>query len=182
MLYARKLNEDAWFDNSSDKNEHHIDSDSATDLQTKGHELSVWQVSDDKHNIDDIALAIALTRNEVKGFYLALLNPINLKSNFDWDVAINEQKGKSVINIYNDEHRNFMVYTLDEIGFLATQIHKQYLSSSDFVYYSETKLTMLLSKAIENKILEANELKSNNLKKWATAYEKYKSSLEVPSK
>ena len=179
MLFARRLNEDSWFDNSSDKNQDHIDSDSATDLQTKQHELSVWQVTNDKKGIDDIALAIALTRDEVKGFFIALLDPSKLLDTFNWTVPVCEQEGMSALVSLNKEHRNFMVFTIEEIGYLVTQIHNQYLSSTDFVYYSETKLTSLLAKAIDRELIDVQMLKENKKTRWIKAYNSFKESLNV---
>ena len=62
MIYIRKIKESSWFMGQAP-----LDSDSISDLGTSNHELSVWQVPNDKSNLDDIILALALTRDDTNG-------------------------------------------------------------------------------------------------------------------
>lgn len=66
MVYARKISEDSWFDKSV------LDADSLSELSTNNHELSVWKVTDvtSQDQINDIALALALSRDAVDEFYI----------------------------------------------------------------------------------------------------------------
>ena len=68
MLYARKINDNAWFVGPS------LDSDAVSELGTSDHTLSVWQLPDDKHNLDDIALALALTRDKVDEMFIVFID------------------------------------------------------------------------------------------------------------
>lgn len=174
MLYARKLTEDAWFDDNGDKNAQHIDSDSATDLKTDSHELSVWRVPDDQSNLDQIALAIALTQSEPKGFFVALINPEDVSEKYSWSIPIEDQDGTSYYSLLNSEHKNFMVCTIDEIGYLVSQIHDQYISNDKFVRYSRTKIIDIFVKAIDGGLLKLDGLRHENKKKWELAYNEQK--------
>jgi hypothetical protein len=70
MVYARKINEDSWFGKDS------LDSDSISELFTTNHELSVWKVEDlsNEDKLNDIALALALSRDAVDEFYVVFID------------------------------------------------------------------------------------------------------------
>lgn len=70
MVYARKINEDSWFGKNS------LDSDSISELITTNHELSVWKVEDlsNEDKLNDIALALALSRDAVDEFYVVFID------------------------------------------------------------------------------------------------------------
>ena len=75
MLYARKITEDGWFGKEQ------LDADSVSELGTTNHELSVWKISDisDDKLVDNIALALALTKSKIEEFYMFFLDPEKLK-------------------------------------------------------------------------------------------------------
>ena len=68
MIYIRKIKESSWFMGQAP-----LDSDSISDLGTSNHELSVWQVPNDKSNLDDIVLALALTRDDTNGIFVVFI-------------------------------------------------------------------------------------------------------------
>ena len=57
-----------------------LDSDSVSDLGTVDHELSVWQVANDKSNLDKIVLALALTRDDTSGIYIVSVSYTHLRA------------------------------------------------------------------------------------------------------
>ena len=82
MLYARKITEDGWFGKDN------LDADSVSELGTTNHELSVWKISDmsDSSLVDNVALALALTKSKVEEFYMIFLNPSEIKKSSKWIV------------------------------------------------------------------------------------------------
>ena len=74
MIYIRKIKESSWFMGQAP-----LDSDSISDLVTSNHELSVWQVPNDKSNLDDIVLALALTRDDTNGIFVVFIKKENIK-------------------------------------------------------------------------------------------------------
>ena len=120
MLYARKITEDGWFGKDN------LDADSVSELGTTNHELSVWKISDmsDSSLVDNVALALALTKSKVEEFYMIFLNPSEIKKSSKWIVETAEQEGDTRYSNMKGEHVNFIVPSFWEQGYLAEYIHK----------------------------------------------------------
>lgn len=163
MLYVRNLNPDAWM-NVITGDTHPLDSDVISDLSTSNHELSVWEVDDSLSDMDDVAVALALTRDEVRDLTLVKLSPTDMRSSkyYNEDLDIKEQPGATIYDKMVDKHKNFMLPTFWQMGFLAEYIGS--LITNDFesncVIYDSTKLVDLINKAID-----CGELNSDLLKK-----------------
>lgn len=167
MVYMRKIDIDAWDDKPLD------DSDSISDLGTKKHELSVWKVKDDHSNIDEIALALAMTRNETKGFMIVLLNPDEIEKQTGFQIKIEDQAGQSLYLSKNSEHKNFMLYTIDDMRRLAIYIHT-IVDNKDLTrvrYYDEQKLTGILRVKFESGELKKDDLEAKG--QWKKKYKEY---------
>lgn len=165
MLYIRKIKENSWFQGNKS-----LDSDSISDLSTFNHELSVWEVANDKSNLDNIILALALTRNDTSGIYVVFINNEEIKDKYKWDIRIEDQDGNTAFDAMKGDHKNFMLYSFWDQGFLAEHIHNLIQDEANYIYYDEPQLISLLSKAINDGKISQNDLKVNKKDKWLKAY------------
>lgn len=167
MLYVRALNPDAWM-NVITGDTDPLDSDVISDLSTSNHELSVWEVDDNLSDMDDVAVALALTRDEVRDLTLVKLSPIHMRTSkyYNEDLDIKEQPGKTVFDKMIDRHKNFMLPSIWQMGFLAEYISS--LITNDFesncVIYDSTRLLDLINKAVDSGELDPDSLKKRG--KW----------------
>lgn len=174
MIYMRKLDNDAWDGKPIN------DSDSISDLGTKNHELSVWEIDEDLNNIDDIALALALTRNDTRGFMTVLLDPEEINKDTGFQITIQEQEGQSLYVAQNSKHKNFMLYTIDDMSRLASYIHSiiDQRDATKFRFFEEQEFTDLLIKKFDSGELDKEAVSSKGLwKKKYNDYEKSKKSI-----
>lgn len=170
MLYLRKINEEAWF-----LGQQVLDSDSISDLGTTNHELSVWMIPNDKSNLDEIALALALTRDNTSGIYIVFLDLDSIKAKYKWDIPVQQQPGLTLFKSRANQHVNLMLNDFWEQGYLAEHIYYLLKDNINYCYYSEPTLTRLLyNQVTSGAILEA-DLKSKG--KWLKAFKTYRDSI-----
>lgn len=149
MVYARKITEDSWFFKPS------LDADAISELSTTNHELSVWKIDDisDKNKINDIALALALSRDAVDEFYMVFLDPDIINKKYKWEVELSDQEGVTGFAEMSKDHTNFILVSFWHQGYLAEHIHSLIKDSINYVYYDVVTLVDLLNKAVnENRI------------------------------
>lgn len=169
MLYVRKIKESAWFFGQKV-----LDSDSVSDLGTVDHELSVWQVANDKSNLDKIVLALALTRDDTSGIYIVFIDYSDFISKYKCNILVAQQDGNTAFTNKKGEHRNFILESFWEQGYLAEYIHGLLLEEVNYEYYDEPRLLEILADAIKNGEITIDELKAHSKNKWRKAYEKTK--------
>jgi hypothetical protein len=147
MLYARKISEDGWF--YKDDN---LDADSISELNVKGHGLSVWKVlnASNKIDVDKIGLALAMINPKVEEFYMVLIDPANLASDYKWAIAFIPQPGATRYSNMKDEHTNFEVKSMWELGFLTEHIHKLIQDEKNYRYYNVSDLKKMAYDAAKN--------------------------------
>lgn len=171
MIYLRALKSDVWMDVVTEQRDA-LDSDVISDLSTQQHELSVWEVEDNLSNLDDIILAIALTRNEVKDLTLVKLSPTHMKesSKFKTDITIEIQPGNTGYLKMANSHKNFMLSSFWEIGFLAEYIAN--IITTDFfgncLLFNIQDILKILANRLDAGDIDRNLLKSSN-GKWLKA-------------
>lgn len=172
----RKIDLMAWDGKPAD------DSDSISDIGTKKHELSVWEVEDNLKNIDDIALALAMTRDDSKGIMIVLLDPAEISRMTDLNVQVEEQEGRSLYLSQNCMHKNFKICNLSEMGKLASYIHDivEKRDSRKFIYFDELKLTDILWSKFRNGELDYDGVKAKN--SWKKKYKDYEKEKDKISK
>lgn len=168
MLYLRKINQDAWFMGQE------LDSDSISDLQTQNHEFSVWEIPDDRSNLDDVVLALALTRDDPSGKYIVFLNLDTIKEKYCWDIPIQQQPGLTLYKAKANCHVNLMLKDFWEQGYLAEHIFNLLKDTVNYCYYSEMKLIELLYRHVQSGLISESDLASKG--KWNKAYKIYKTS------
>jgi hypothetical protein len=173
MLYARKIEESAWMYMKQE-----LDSDSIADVSTSKHELSVWQVPDDLSTLNDIALALALSRNKADGLWVVLIDTNELerstraRKSKGWQVQLTQQEGNSRYTAMNCNHINFVVSDIWEQGYLSIYIKKELVDKRWHLYYFDLQsiLNILRSK-IDDGIIDYETFKSNS-DKWISALDK----------
>lgn len=167
MVYLRKIEELAWIGKSAD------DSDSISDIGTTNHELSVWKVKDDLSDLDDMALALAMTRDSTLGIMVVLLDPSAIESQTGFKVSIEDQEGLSLYLAKNNSHKNFMLYTLSDMGCMASYIHSLIDTGqvASFRYYDENQLRNLAEVKFRSGEFTEDTVKSKG--KWKKLYKDY---------
>lgn len=157
MLYARKITEDGWFGKEQ------LDADSVSELGTTNHELSVWKISDISDNklVDNIALALALTKSKIEEFYMVFLDPEKLKEVNKWVVEFIPQDGNTRYSFMKGEHTNFVVPTFWEQGYLAIYINEMIQDECNYIYYDAAKIKKMAYDAMKEGTLLADDIKKD---------------------
>lgn len=155
MVYARKISEDSWFDKSV------LDADSLSELSTKNHELSVWKVADvtSQDQINDIALALALSRDAVDEFYIVFIDIDKIKHEYNWKMELRDEDGMTGFEAMKGEHTNFILFSFWQQGFLAEHIHNLIQDDKNYRYFDVTTLVDLLEKAIQEGRIDIESIK-----------------------
>lgn len=146
MVFIRKINEDSWFGKEA------LDSDSISELSTMNHELSVWKVDDlsDESKINDIALALALSRDSVDEFFVVFIDSDKINAEYNWNVDIHEEDGMTGFDEMKGGHANFVLLDFWQIGYLAEHIHHLIGDTAAYKFYDVTSLVDLLDDAVKN--------------------------------
>lgn len=154
MRYVRKISENAWFIMPE------LDADAISELGTINHELSVWEVPDNLNNIDDIALALAMSRSKVEEMFIVLLDIHDLKKTYNWDMQFHKQEGNSYFSAMNNVHTNFEIETFWHQGFLAEYIKKKIEDPQNYKHYDVLTFQKLLYGAVKRGLLKKDEVKA----------------------
>lgn len=139
MWYIRKYNPLLWNGKCC------LDAVSLSDLSTEDNDISIWKVLSNKSNIEDIALAMAMTRDKFKDFYVVFLDPNSVSS---LGLGMHPAPGNTRYVAMENEHDNIVVPTFWEIGFLSEHMHSLVNDSSKIRYFSEPELQEFLYNAV----------------------------------
>lgn len=93
-----------------------LQADALTDLRTKDNSLSVWQIFDDKSNLDRVVTALATTVNRIANLDFALFNIEILGS---LGIAANPTPGKSPDPVVNGWHLDLAELSANKVLVLA---------------------------------------------------------------
>lgn len=161
MLCIRKISEDGWF------NKPELDSDSISELGTVGHNLSVWEITNEKGktNLDDVALALAMTRSKAEELYIVFLDTQIIDKEYKWAVSLNPEDGDTIYTKMKGCHTNFVVGSFWEQGYLAEYIHALIDDTKNYKYYNPEEIKKLAYQAAKKGDLKKEEL----TKHWKTA-------------
>ena len=135
-----------------------LPADPLADLNTQGNNLSVWQVADDKSNIDQILTALATTTDHTDKMDYALLDEKLLAR---IGISINQVAGNSRYKDANVWHRTLVEMSADKVILLAKTI----MQLSTRVRISERNVLHLLQQAVDSGKVNRNDLDSNIQKK-----------------
>ena len=154
MLYIRKISEDGWFNRPA------LDSDSISELGTDNHDLSVWEITNanGKTNLDDVALALAMTRHNVEELYVVFLDTLAIDAEYKWAVSLNPADGDTEYTKMKGCHTNFVVGSFWEQGYLAEYIHALIGDTKNYKYYNPDELKYLAYQAAKKGYLKKEDL------------------------
>ncbi|MCG3117208.1 MAG: hypothetical protein LLH30_16180 [Candidatus Manganitrophus sp. SA1] len=135
-----------------------VHADSVSDLQTKGNTLSVWQIDDDKSNLNQILTALAARFQKVPiGHLEYVLFDQNLLSEID--IKFNQSKAETP-----DDRANVCHYNLIELsGAKLNRLAKIIIEYGEIDICLSKDLTQSLAKAIESKQIERKKINEDIL-------------------
>ena len=114
----RKVENIAEWSNKSD-DEQDLPADTLThELKTTSNTLSLWEISD-LTQLDDIAIAIATTRDEIKDFFLVYFEKDEIEKNFD---LINQKNESTPFEDYQDKHYDIQNLKVKDLCGFAKKI------------------------------------------------------------
>lgn len=170
MEFVRKIKEAAWFELSPE------DADSISDLATQNHMLSVWAVDDVKNQdeVNDVALALAMTRSKIEEFYIVLINKEEFNSLFPKNpLYVALEDGVTQYTALVKKHRNFVIPQLWEQYSLSKYIHKK-IDENTARFYSYDEIKTIFLNAINAKRINEEDLRDD----WKKEYKNHKKELE----
>ena len=136
MYYLRRIKPENWEDKES------LDAVSVSDLATDDNDISVWQIND-FNELEEVGLTIAMTKNCLKDVNVVILEDKKLK---ELGLEITNQLGESRYAEKNNLHKNIVVPSFWEIGYLTEYIHDQLQDENNFHYFAEEELKETLYK------------------------------------
>jgi hypothetical protein len=123
-FFLRTIRKAKWYKNEdvSWLAEGELQADALADLATKGNELSVWHIEDDRSNLEQVVTAVAAGRDNIANLDYALfdqqiLSAINIK--------IKETKGGSPDEKVNAWHRDLVELSATKLMELAKAIQTE---------------------------------------------------------
>lgn len=149
-MLVRKINPQLWGDDEISN------ADAISSLATIDNELSVWQISDSSE-LDDIVLALALSRDRITEMYVTWIDENELYSHYK--ITFNNKEGETKFKIVQNKHRNLENLTFWELGYIAEHIQKQ-VSLECIEYFSEQKIEELMCQAITENRLDRESVNS----------------------
>ena len=167
MWYVRRYNPLLWDKKCC------LDAVSLSNLSTEDNDISIWKVSLDRSNIEDIALAIAMTRDKLNDFHIVFLSPNKIRElGLNMNPKIGDTRYKGMVN----EHDNIVVPTFWEIGFLGEYIHSIINNPAEIMYVSEPDLQDFLYNAVKVGKIDKNQIMTDK------DFKKYKQPLQEMEK
>lgn len=172
MIYLRALDPDAWMDVMSGERDA-LDSDVISNLSTTNHELSVWEVEDDLNNLEDVILAMAMTRNQVRELPIVKLNPETMRQHklFAATPSIQEQEGDTGYLKMKNNHKNFMISSFWEMGYLAEYIKHCITEDNEnsFLQFNSSDIIKILDRKLSDGSIEETSFQKEKSSKWLKA-------------
>jgi hypothetical protein len=135
-----------------------MQADPLGDLVTGNNNLSVWEVEDDKSNLDQVIIALAATREHATNLDYALFDKSLLLT---IGIKLENNKGDTPYEKANNFHRDLVELTAKKIVKLTESI----LNSSHKERVLEKKILHLIRDAVNNQQIDKARLKPDLLKK-----------------
>jgi len=157
MPYLHKIRKAKWYKNDDPPwlNPNEIQADALTDIGTKDNELSVYLVDHQKNNLDQVAVALSLTRDFVSNFDYALIREEDLE-NARIKIRSDPKKGYTPDETVNSQHFDIYEITAQELLTLASIIR-----NSEIARITEIKMKEKAAKALFRK---KNRFNQNTIK------------------
>lgn len=123
-LLLREIRKAKWYKNAevtwlgSDE----LQADALGDLRTANNTLSVWEIADDRANLNAVIAAIAAGKNTAGNFDFALFTTTAV---LEKKIKITEERGKTLDEGVNGFHRDLTELSMAKLLALAEIIHRQ---------------------------------------------------------
>jgi hypothetical protein len=124
-LFLRSISNLTRWDTDKDLSElsiNDLSADTITDLRTKDNKLSVYQVEDNRSNLDSIITAVAATREYLSHFDYLLFDPSIAEG---LHILKEKTKGTTKDDSVNDCHWNLLVPSATKLMELAMELLKR---------------------------------------------------------
>lgn len=157
----RKIRKSKWYKNEGvpwlEKND--LQADALNDLQTKGNNLSVWHIEDDKSNLERVITALAANSDNISNFDYVLLE-INKLSKLGIKIIENSEGAKTPDNEANRLwHCHITELSLKKLLKLINTINDVKKER-----ITESQIARLISESIIRGQISRSELSPNVLK------------------
>ena len=117
---VRKIKISLWPDcsNGENFNIENLSADALTqDLRTTSNTLSMWEI-ENLHELDDVCIAIAVTRNEVIDFDILIFNKEEIEETFE----LEKTQGDTSFENFKNKHYDIRNLNLEKITCFAKKI------------------------------------------------------------
>lgn len=122
-LLLREIRRAKWYKNAEVKwlGDNDLQADALGDIRTSNNSLSVWEIADDRTNLDAVIGAIAAGKNTAANFDFALFTTTAV---LETNIIISEEPGKTFDEGVNGFHRELIELTTSKLLALAEIIHR----------------------------------------------------------
>ncbi len=131
-----------------------IQADPLGDLVTGNNNLSVWEVEDDKSNLDQVITALAASHDSISNLDYSLFDKNSLSK---IGIRVETSKGKTPYEKANNLHRDLIELTATKLVKLAEVM----LRSSSRERVPEKQILILIKDAVNNQQIDEKMLKQN---------------------
>jgi len=144
-LLLREIRRAKWYKNAGVKwlGDDELQADALGDIRTSDNSLSVWEIADDRTNLDAIIAAIAAGRDTAANFDFALFTATAV---LETNIKIIEEPGKTFDEGVNGFHRELTELTTAKLLALAEIIQRQATRER----LIEPKVVAMIATAIED--------------------------------
>lgn len=159
-LLLRKIRKSKWYkpDSLLWLKPDEIQADALGDIVTSSNALSVWLVEDDKSNLEEVIVALAVCGDTISNFDYTLID-VDLLSNID--IKIETKEGLSPYSRANHWHRDIVELTTSKILKLAEAI----FFHSDRKRVAEKQVLTWVKVVIQNGQIDRTKLTSGITKR-----------------
>lgn len=160
MYLIRKINKSKWLQINI-LEEDDVTADAITNcLKTTKNTLSVWEI-ENEYDINDAVLAIVSNQDHIETIDVVILSDIELSNQ---GITIIASSGNTPIESLRDIHRDLTQLTYSKLGVIKDHIVER-IRNDKLKRYTKGQLKKILKNAIEQGLLELDDLKDSLRKK-----------------
>lgn len=137
-----------------------LQADALADLKTASNELSVWEINDDRKNLDDVVVACACTRGHLANVDYALIGQDIVTG---LGIRVSRTAGVSRCPMANQFHCDLVELTATRL----IQLAKMIKAWGQIARISEKAVQVLLAKAAQNGEIQVSDMEPDLAKRIA---------------
>jgi hypothetical protein len=153
-LFLRKVRQSRWFPVKGPVwfPEHDVQADPLGDITTSGNTLSVYQIEDDKSNLERVVAAMAANNQTLSNFDYLLFNRDSLRA---LDIDYKQTKGATPDAGVNEWHRDIIRLS----GLKLVNLAREMLHNGEKGRISEKNVSQLIAKSLAKGELDQAKVK-----------------------